>query len=57
MTHDFNIQKILLLFQIIFLCINRGPCIVPFYVPENSGVMQNTVYKAILNGTMQGILV
>ena len=36
-------------------------CIVPFNVPEKSGVMQNstmqdTVYWAILNGTMQMVL-
>ena len=35
-----------------------GPCIVPFYVPEKSGIMQistmqDTVYCAILNGTIQ----
>ena len=37
-----------------------GPCIVPFYIPEKYGVMKNSnmqdiLYRAILNGTMQGI--
>ena len=40
--------------------ITGGPCIVPFYVPEKYGLMQNSTMqdrlnRAILNGTMQGI--
>ena len=32
-----------------------GPCIIPFYVSEKFGVMQDTMYRAILNGAIQWI--
>ena len=56
------IQRVIIIYSIstVTLISTGGPCIVPFYIPEKYGLMQNSTMqdilnRAILNGTMQGI--